>query len=266
MVVEITELDEFILLSFAASGILSFVLLFFIDAPYGKFASAWSIPVLTFRIDGKFGWFLQETPSALIPLLMFFYYYSRLNWVGFLFFALWELHYIHRAWYYPWFRVHTMGDTTFMIVLMAFFYTAINSYMNAKFLLAEMWVREFPIYRIILGVPVFLFGLHTNWTSEQILINLRRHAKKTNAVPDESGKYYIPEGGFFEYVSAAHYFGEIVEWGGLAIAFGTKAAWIFFFWNVCFLVPRAWSTHKWYLKTFKSRYPAKRKAVIPFLF
>ena len=55
--------------------------------------------------------------------------------------------------------------------------------------------------------------MFVNIDSDRRLRNLRsKSAEKL-----ENG-YKIPFGGFFEYISAANYFGEIVEWWGFALA------------------------------------------------
>lgn len=67
----------------------------------------------------------------------------------------------------------------------------------------------------LIGVLVFLSGMAINIHSDGILTGLRKTSGgKTNGKSD----YKIPRGGFFEVVSSANYFGEIVEWWGLFIA------------------------------------------------
>jgi 3-oxo-5-alpha-steroid 4-dehydrogenase 1 len=77
--------------------------------------------------------------------------------------------------------------------------------------------------------------------------------------------YKIPRGGLFEYVSAANYFAEMVEWTGFAIAAGGLAPAVFAWFTFCNLAPRGARHHWWYKATFKDAYPATRKAVIPFI-
>ena len=63
--------------------------------------------------------------------------------------------------------------------------------------------------------------------------------------PGESG-YKIPRGGLFEYVSAANYFSEIVEWVGYAIASGgSLPAIAFAFYTFCNVAPRGHSHHRY---------------------
>lgn len=56
--------------------------------------------------------------------------------------------------------------------------------------------------RFLVGSTLWLIGFVNNVKSDNILLNLRK--------PGETG-YKIPRGGWFEYVSAANYFSEIVE-------------------------------------------------------
>lgn len=70
----------------------------------------------------------------------------------------------------------------------------------------------------MLGTIIFMTGMFINVSHDQILISLRKNGSKRNS--DESQtthKYQIPRGGLFEYISGANYFGEIVEWIGVAI-------------------------------------------------
>ena len=110
--------------------------------------------------------------------------------------------------------------------------------------------------RFVIGVILFVSGLAINIHSDRILRNLR--------APGETG-YKIPRGGAFEFVTAANYFGETLEWLGYAVAANTPAAAAFAAFTVLNLAPRAASHHDWYKKKFEN-YPKKRKAYIPLLF
>jgi steroid 5-alpha reductase family enzyme len=109
----------------------------------------------------------------------------------------------------------------------------------------------------ISGLVLFALGVAINQKSDSTLRSLRR-------VP---GEYKIPRGGMFEYVSGAHYFGELLEWLGFALAVNTFSMQgvAFFVYTASNLIPRAVSHHVWYRTQFKDAYPNERKAVIPFL-
>jgi hypothetical protein len=79
--------------------------------------------------------------------------------------------------------------------------------------------------------------------------------------------YKIPRGGLFEYVSAANYTAETLEWLGYAVACGSAslAPWAFALATACNLAPRARSHHAWYKQKFGAAYPASRSAFIPFV-
>ena len=68
----------------------------------------------------------------------------------------------------------------------------------------------------------------------------------------------------YRYISCPNYFGEIVEWIGFYLMTLSIPALIFVFWTMCNLIPRAISTHNWYLSSFDN-YPKNRKVIIPFL-
>ncbi|XP_078413516.1 3-oxo-5-alpha-steroid 4-dehydrogenase 2-like isoform X2 [Cetorhinus maximus] len=72
-------------------------------------------------------------------------------------------------------------------------------------------------------------------------------------------------GGLFEYVTAANYFGEIVEWFGYAIATSTLPAFTFATYSAYYLGIQAWNHHRYYLEKFED-YPKSRKVLIPLIF
>lgn len=94
-----------------------------------------------------------------------------------------------------------------------------------------------------------------NIHSDHILRNLRKPGEKD---------YKIPKGGFFKYVSAANFFGEILEWCGYAFACWSLPAAVFALNSFCIIGTRGYTHHLYYLKKFKN-YPSERKAVIPFI-
>ena len=65
-------------------------------------------------------------------------------------------------------------------------------------------------------------------------------------------------------MSAANYFGEIVEWSGYAIAAQRFGAFAFALFTLCNTGPRAYQHHQWYRAKFDD-YPAHRRALIPWV-
>lgn len=73
------------------------------------------------------------------------------------------------------------------------------------------------------------------------------------------------QGGMFEYVSGANFFGEILEWFGFALACWSLPALAFALFTAFNTGPRGVQHHKNYLEKFKGEYPPQRAALIPFL-
>ena len=79
------------------------------------------------------------------------------------------------------------------------------------------------------------------------------------------------QGGMFDFVSGANFFGEIVEWTGYALASGFALPPVAFaVFTALNIGPRALQHHRDYRARFngskgKEAYPADRKALIPFL-
>lgn len=81
----------------------------------------------------------------------------------------------------------------------------------------------------------------------------------------------------FEYVSAPHFLGEILEWIGFCLLNrGSLASLSLAVFTAANLVPRAVAHHAWYRAHFgvgprdgsgaeENRYPFQRKAILPFV-
>ena len=146
--------------------------------------------------------------------------------------------------------------------ILAFGFCAFNGFLQAHTLMYDpkgtnseeiVWSPTF-----IIGVMVFFLGFFINIDSDRRLRNLRSL--------QSGGGYKIPQGGFFQYVSAANYFGEICEWWGFALAAKFNPATLFFAgFSTIFLGMRGLHHHKFYLEKFKEDYPSNRYAVLPFI-
>lgn len=230
---------------------ITFIALLFLTAPYGKFSrKGWGI-----EFPSKWGWVIYETPSVVLFAWVFFKGINWMNPVPLVLFFMWQLHYFNRTYIYPFRLKKSAKKTPLTIVLMAFIFTSLNSYINAR------WISEFGSYpnswftdpHFIIGVLVFFTGWLINIKSDNILLNLRG--------PGETG-YKIPYGGMFKFVSSPNYLGEILVWTGWAIATWSLAGFSFLVFTACNLIPRAVAGHKWYKKKFPE-YPIERKAIIP---
>ena len=251
-----TEIQLHTALLYAWFGLSAVVLvvLLFISAPYGRHSRGGWGPT----VPSALGWIVMEAPAALVILLFYLVAPRPPGAAAWIFLLLWEAHYLHRAFVYP-FRLRLRGKTMpLSVVLMAIFFNGVNGYLNGRWFTAlgpeapAAWLTD-P--RFLAGAALFLLGLGVNLYADQVLINLR--------APGETG-YKIPRGGPYNLVSCPNYLGEMVEWGGWALLTWSMPGLAFAVWTAANLLPRALTHHRWYQEKFPD-YPGERRAVIPFL-
>ena len=243
-----------ILIVFSAVGLGTFVLLFFVPAPYGRHARKGWGP----GIHPTLAWILMESPAPLLFLWFFLSTDRSLTTPLIAFLVIWELHYVHRTFIYP-FMIKNGRAVPLSIFVMSLAFNGINAFLQGTWLYrlapesiyTAAWLTD-P--RFIIGIIIFIAGYVINKHSDIILRNLRK---------DGNG-YRIPHGGMYRFVSTPNYMGEIMEWIGFAVATWSPAAAVFAFWTIANLAPRAWSHHKWYRNYFDN-YPEERKALVPFI-
>lgn len=228
------------------------LLLRFFTAPYGRHVRRGWGPALPDRI----GWVTMEAPAALAFALLFALGRHRSSLTSWAFFGMWEAHYFHRAFIYPWTRRSRSRPMPLIIVGLGFSFNLVNAYLNGRYLFflsggyPSTWLRD-P--RFLAGLALFLAGFVVNRQADHILHCLRR--------PGENG-YRIPQGGFYRWVSCPNYLGEIVEWTGWALATWSLPGLAFAVWTAANLAPRARAHHRWYREHFPD-YPPERKALLP---
>jgi 3-oxo-5-alpha-steroid 4-dehydrogenase 1 len=235
-----------------AAGI--FVALLFVRAPYGRHLRPGWGPL----IPNLFGWVIMESPAALVFVASFAIGTAPKNLPILLFFVLWELHYVHRAFIFPLTIRDGQKKMPIAVMLMGFGFNLGNAYANGRYLFSlsggylQDWLHD-P--RFLVGVTLFLAGFIVNRWADLALRALRK--------PGETG-YRIPYGGLFRWVSCPNYLGEIVEWSGWALATWSLPGLAFAVWTFANLAPRARSHHTWYHASF-AEYPAERKALVPWI-
>lgn len=232
----------------------TWISLMFITAPYGRHARKGWGP----QVSSRTGWLLMETPASVAFAVVFFLGEHRFEPAPLALLALWQLHYVNRAFVYP-LRMRGSGKPMpLAIAMMGLTFNLANTYVNAR------WITHFGTYstgwladpRLWIGSLVFVAGLWINLQSDNILRSLRTGT-------DEG--YKIPDGGMYRFVSSPNYMGELLEWFGWAIACWSLPGLMFALYTAANLVPRAVSHHAWYRKTFDN-YPAQRRAIVPFLY
>jgi len=211
-------------------------------------------------VPPRLGWCLFEIPNLYWALLCYYPQKDKLPLANVLLLALFAGHYVNRAIVYPLTLNPHSKPLPLEIVLAAFLYTNVNGYVQARGLCQfHIYSDDYSVQpQFLAGMILFGIGVSINWQSDDILRNLRK--SKTSS----GSGYVIPYGGFFRFVSAPHYFGEILEWSGFALAANSWAAWSFVAFTCANLIPRGLAHHDWYKNHFKD-YPVGRKAVIPFL-
>ena len=228
-----------------------FILLFFFVAPYGRhIRGGWG-----YTVGNKLGWVLMEAASPVVFGLCFFLGGS-LSAATVVFLVLWEAHYLHRAFIYPFSLRGRERHMPLAVVSFGLLFNVMNSYLNGRYIsvfsggYANEWLAD-P--RFIIGIILFLAGYAINRQADSILRSLRE--------PGESG-YKVTSRGCYRWVSCPNYLGEVVIWLGWALATWSLPGLAFAVWTIANLVPRARAHHAWYRKNFPD-YPAGRKALLP---
>lgn len=239
-----------VLRTYLAFAILTFVALFFIAAPYGRFTRAGWGP----QMSAMWGWIIMEA-FALVALPAYFIIAgAQLTIVSGVFLIMWLAHYVNRTLVYPVRRRDPASVMPVLVVALAIVFNLINGFANGWFVFFRMdydaaWFGD-P--RFIAGVGIFIFGMTINMHSDRVLLRLKRQGKG----------YQVPQEGLHRYVASPNYLGEILEWAGWALATWSFAGGLFAIYTFANLAPRARSNLNWYREQFQD-YPKTRKALFP---
>ena len=243
---------NYLILSWFLLAFVIFISLFFFAAPYGRHTrNDWG-PAL----GGKGGWLAMEAVAPLIFVILFFLGSNPITVTPIFFLIMWEAHYIHRAFIYPFSLRGRAKRMTITVVVLALIFNTANGYLNSRYIFTlsdgytSQWLGD-P--RFIIGLGLFITGFIINRRADFTLRNLRK--------PDDSN-YKIPHGGMYKWISCPNYLGEIVTWIGWATATWSLPGLAFAIWTITNLVPRAKAHHNWYHKHF-ANYPTDRKALVP---
>jgi hypothetical protein len=201
---------------------------------------------------------LMEVPASLAFAAIYMMGEHRARPASLLLLALWQLHYVHRAFIYPLRRRAQSKPMPLVIACMGLTFNLLNAYLNAR------WISHFGSYelswltdpRLIAGALVFVAGFGINLHADSVLLRLRKGG---------GGGYQVPHGGLYRWVSCPNYLGELLEWSGWALACWSLPGLSFAAYTAANLVPRAVSNHAWYRRTFAD-YPPRRKAIVPFVY
>ena len=179
-----------IAISWIGLAIAVHVTMFFIKAPFGRHTST----KYGRSINNKWGWFLMELPSLLIMSYFLFFGTRSLHSFTWILFLMWILHYLNRTVIYPLRIKSTDKKMPIFIVLNAVIFNLFNAGLNGYFL-AELadganysaaWLSS-PHF--IIGSSLFFIGMAINWTSDTLLIGLRK--KEKQAIKSQKDFYLI---------------------------------------------------------------------------
>ena len=233
-------------------AVIVFIILFFFNAPYGRYhRGGWGL-----SIDNSKGWVIMESASPVVFALCFLFGSNMTTITAAILLFMWEAHYIHRAFFYPFGLRGLNKRMPVGVIGMAFIFNAVNAYLNGRYIFtlsdgyANEWLGD-P--RFAAGAALFLAGFMINRRADHILRGLRK--------PGESD-YKIAYGGMYRWISSPNYFGEIIIWTGWAIATWSLPGLAFAVWTIANLIPRARAHHSWYREHFPD-YPQDRKSLIP---
>lgn len=207
--------------------------------------------------------------------------------------AAYITHYLNRSLISP-LRTPSRSTSHLMVIVSAIFFNVVNGSLMGAYLsspTAQTFLSDaFARPSFWAGLGLWATGFAGNIVHDEILLNIRRNAKRApkgdddanngKTKPQTKGEHYaIPHGLLYRFISYPNYFCEWAEWFGFALAASPAPScasvgafvasvsppWLFFFNEVWLMIGRAYKGHRWYHARFPD-YPKERKVVIPFLF
>ena len=242
----------------AITALVSFVMLFFVTAGYGKFTTKRWGP----SVNNKIGWLIMEVPVFSVMLILWLQSTRKFDPALLVIFILFQIHYFQRSFIFP-MLLKGKSRMPLSIILMGAVFNTLNGLMQGGWLFYISPENRYPAewlgtWQFIAGTIIFATGFFINIQSDSIVRNLRK--------PGDT-KHYLPKGGLYNYVTSANYFGEILEWTGFAILTWSWAGAVFEWWTFANLVPRANKIFKKYSTEFADEMKWKNlKRVIPFIY
>jgi 3-oxo-5-alpha-steroid 4-dehydrogenase 1 len=233
-------------------AVVVFLSLLFFAAPYGRYVRRGC----GLAINNRTGWVIMEATAPLAFAVCFVLGSNPNTVTTLVFLGLWEAHYLHRAFIYPFSLRQRSRGMPLLIISFGVLFNAVNGYINGRYIFSfsggytNQWLAD-P--RFIAGVVLFIAGFIINRQADRILHNLSQSA--------DSG-YKIPYGGLYRWISCPNYLGEVIIWLGWALATWSLPGLAFAVWTMANLVPRAHSHHAWYRQHFPD-YPPRRRAFLP---
>ena len=190
-----------LLSSWYGLSLIVFITLQFLSAPYGRhIRSGWG-PV----IPSVWGWVFMELPAVIVPIVCCVISERITQSFSLFCLALWQIHYIHRTFIYP-FRMRLQGKRMPLLIAITAWVTNLGiNYLIFRDLFTfgeqktgSWWLET----HVIIGVLLFASGFYVNRSSDATLRKLRR--------PGELG-YHIPNGGMYRWVSCPNYLGGFCQ-------------------------------------------------------
>ncbi|MFC1901669.1 DUF1295 domain-containing protein [Chloroflexota bacterium] len=241
-----------LLIGWFTLGAAVFIALFFVVAPYGRhLRRGWGS-----TIGNRTGWVIMEAPAPLVFAVCFWLGGSPVTVTALVFLAMWEAHYLHRAFLYPLGLRGVDRRMPLAVMSFGFLFNVMNGYLNGRYIFAfsggysNQWLGD---WRFLGGLALFIIGYVINRQADRSLRYLRR--------PGESG-YRVSHEGLYRWVSCPNYLGELVIWVGWAVATWSLPGLAFAVWTAANLMPRAKAHHAWYRENFPD-YPSGRRALVP---
>ena len=147
-----------------ALAAITFVALLFVVAPYG---GRHGRPGWGPTVPARVGWVVMEAPASILFLVFFLTGEHRAELAPLLFLLLWQVHYVYRAFVYP-FLMRTGSRMPVLVMLLAILFNLLNTWVNAR------WISQYGEYptswlddpRFWIGVVLFGAGLALNAGSD----------------------------------------------------------------------------------------------------
>ena len=164
---------SYLILSWFILAFATFISLFFFTAPYGRHTSSNWGPALS----DKTGWLIMEAASPLMFAVLFFLGSNPITFTTIVFLLMWEAHYIHRAFIYPFSLRGEAKRMTIIVVVLAVVFNTMNGYLNGRYIFTlsdgytGQWLGD-P--RFLIGLGLFIAGFVINRRADLTLRNLRK--------------------------------------------------------------------------------------------